>query len=74
MATKRCKLWVQMMMRHTERVCQLTNWGHVRCEEKWAKYGALWYARVAWYDVRRMLMASLVTNTLIGARMAVFFH
>jgi len=31
----------EMMMRHTERVDQLTDWGHIDCEEKWAKYGAL---------------------------------
>ena len=42
----------EMMMRHTERVYQLTDIG---CEEKWAKYGALRYARVARHDVRRML-------------------
>jgi len=45
----------EMMMRHTERVNQLTDWGHIGCEEKWTKYGALRYARVARHNVGRML-------------------
>jgi len=45
----------EMMMRHTKLVYQLTNWGQTGCEENWAKYGALRYARVARHDVRRML-------------------
>jgi len=45
----------EMVMRHAERVAQLTDWGHVGREEKWAKYGALWYVRVARHDVGRML-------------------
>jgi len=45
----------EMMMRHIERVDQLTDRGHVGCEEKWAEYGALRYVRVARHDVGRML-------------------
>jgi len=37
----------ELMMRHTERVDQLTDRGHIVCEEKCAKNGALRYARVA---------------------------
>ena len=42
----------ELMMRHTEQVYQLTD---ISCEEKWAKYGAQRYARIARHDVRRML-------------------
>ena len=45
----------EMAMRHAERVAHLTDRGHVGCEEKCAKYGALWYVRVARHDVGRML-------------------
>jgi len=31
----------EMMMRHAELVDQLTDRGHIGCEEKWAKCGAL---------------------------------
>jgi len=45
----------EMMMRQAEGVDHLTDRSHLCCGEKWDKYGALRYARVAQHDVRRMM-------------------
>ena len=52
LVSERCK----MMIRYTKRVDKFADRGHVGCEEQRSKDRALWHARVARRNGRRMLV------------------